>query len=103
MIRRPPRSTRTDTLFPYTTLFRARLLAFGAFAAHFDHRTLGGEAGRLGGGAHAVRQQVVVDMDRIAANVADQEDTVVEAARMAVRDEGVGAFDEADQIGRAHV
>src|SRR3546814_10495088 len=27
MIRRPPRSTRTDTLFPYTTLFRSR----GAF------------------------------------------------------------------------
>src|SRR3546814_4255793 len=25
MIRRPPRSTRTDTLFPYTTLFRATL------------------------------------------------------------------------------
>src|SRR3546814_3350501 len=30
MIRRPPRSTRTDTLFPYTTLFRsARYLAVG--------------------------------------------------------------------------
>src|SRR3546814_10391611 len=27
MIRRPPRSTRTDTLFPYTTLFRSVLLA----------------------------------------------------------------------------
>src|SRR3546814_14642827 len=26
MIRRPPRSTRTDTLFPYTTLFRSSLL-----------------------------------------------------------------------------
>src|SRR3546814_2124311 len=26
MIRRPPRSTRTDTLFPYTTLFRSRIL-----------------------------------------------------------------------------
>src|SRR3546814_19395581 len=26
MIRRPPRSTRTDTLFPYTALFRSRLL-----------------------------------------------------------------------------
>src|SRR3546814_9476802 len=26
MIRRPPRSTRTDTLFPYTTLFRSRNL-----------------------------------------------------------------------------
>src|SRR3546814_6558834 len=25
MIRRPPRSTRTDTLFPYTTLFRSLL------------------------------------------------------------------------------
>src|SRR3546814_9904053 len=36
MIRRPPRSTRTDTLFPYTTLFRSDdidekfLLALGA-------------------------------------------------------------------------
>src|SRR3546814_9280722 len=27
MIRRPPRSTRTDTLFPYTTLFRSLLHA----------------------------------------------------------------------------
>src|SRR3546814_4931605 len=27
MIRRPPRSTRTDTLFPYTTLFRSTALA----------------------------------------------------------------------------
>src|SRR3546814_10209971 len=27
MIRRPPRSTRTDTLFPYTTLFRSAVLA----------------------------------------------------------------------------
>src|SRR3546814_14349673 len=26
MIRRPPRSTRTDTLFPYTTLFRSGLI-----------------------------------------------------------------------------
>src|SRR3546814_3081136 len=26
MIRRPPRSTRTDTLFPYTTLFRSAVL-----------------------------------------------------------------------------
>src|SRR3546814_10472857 len=45
MIRRPPRSTRTDTLFPYTTLFRSiasrqlnltghRLLGLGDEAAH---------------------------------------------------------------------
>src|SRR3546814_2875137 len=31
MIRRPPRSTRTDTLFPYTTLFRSDLMN------HFNH------------------------------------------------------------------
>src|SRR3546814_12114226 len=30
MIRRPPRSTRTDTLFPYTTLFRSLDVAFRA-------------------------------------------------------------------------
>src|SRR3546814_2494516 len=29
MIRRPPRSTRTDTLFPYTTLFRSRARTIG--------------------------------------------------------------------------
>src|SRR3546814_4859083 len=29
MIRRPPRSTRTDTLFPYTTLFRSLEGAYG--------------------------------------------------------------------------
>src|SRR3546814_4242756 len=29
MIRRPPRSTRTDTLFPYTTLFRSLLRGTG--------------------------------------------------------------------------
>src|SRR3546814_8283681 len=29
MIRRPPRSTRTDTLFPYTTLFRSGALKHG--------------------------------------------------------------------------
>src|SRR3546814_10300596 len=36
MIRRPPRSTRTYTLFPYTTLFRSKLTA--------AYRALGSEA-----------------------------------------------------------
>src|SRR3546814_17624343 len=36
MIRRPPRSTRTDTLFPYTTLFRSLLILFGAEVRIFD-------------------------------------------------------------------
>src|SRR3546814_10045752 len=33
MIRRPPRSTRTDTLFPYTTLFRSSRFYAGAMPA----------------------------------------------------------------------
>src|SRR3546814_7170161 len=33
MIRRPPRSTRTDTLFPYTTLFRSPVLVVGDIVA----------------------------------------------------------------------
>src|SRR3546814_2347087 len=33
MIRRPPRSTRTDTLFPYTTLFRSLVVFVGAGAS----------------------------------------------------------------------
>src|SRR3546814_1140837 len=33
MIRRPPRSTRTDTLFPYTTLFRSYPFLLFAYAA----------------------------------------------------------------------
>src|SRR3546814_357643 len=34
MIRRPPRSTRTDTLFPYTTLFRSSTWRPQAFFRH---------------------------------------------------------------------
>src|SRR3546814_10032605 len=49
MIRRPPRPTRTDTLFPYTTLFRSprrrdRAGIAGAVAAHpvrGDHHSAG--------------------------------------------------------------
>src|SRR3546814_8755593 len=40
MIRRPPRSTRTDTLFPYTTLFRSRRGASFCRRA-LDRRSMG--------------------------------------------------------------
>src|SRR3546814_18766121 len=33
MIRRPPRSTRTDTLFPYTTLFRSAAFGYSGLIA----------------------------------------------------------------------
>src|SRR3546814_9937657 len=38
MHRRPPRSTRTDTLFPYTTLFRSRLAAGHALLVDVAHQ-----------------------------------------------------------------
>src|SRR3546814_15454650 len=53
MIRRPPRSTRTDTLFPYTTLFRSVVGAgnvagaAGAGAAAVDRLVHGGEHRRV--------------------------------------------------------
>src|SRR3546814_2730299 len=38
MIRRPPRSTRTDTLFPYTTLFRSGLCGGAGDAGGIEAR-----------------------------------------------------------------
>src|SRR3546814_2521628 len=49
MIRRPPRSTRTDTLFPYTTLFRS-LQAVGLaprFRYRYPHQLSGGQRQRV--------------------------------------------------------
>src|SRR3546814_10206271 len=44
MIRRPPRSTRTDTLFPYTTLFRSHdASAFDQAQQHATRRGMPGD------------------------------------------------------------
>src|SRR3546814_9311988 len=48
MIRRPPRSTRTDTLFPYTTLVRS---ADGQ--PNYDYAISGGPDGKQGRGNHS--------------------------------------------------
>src|SRR3546814_7111947 len=53
MIRRPPRSTRTDTLFPYTTLFRALGLAHDAFIG----RRIGDQQAAVAGLVAVVGQQ----------------------------------------------
>src|SRR3546814_6456101 len=47
MIRRPPRSTRTDTLFPYTTLFRSAFL-FDFPRIEADHRFVADDVGLVG-------------------------------------------------------
>src|SRR3546814_19735969 len=52
MIRRPPRSTRTDTLFPYTTLFRSlwSLFTLGLvfWMPQYLHRSFGLDLGIIG-------------------------------------------------------
>src|SRR3546814_3183478 len=55
MIRRPPRSTRTDTRFPYTTLFRSFLAVGRALAQHAQHRA----GGALAHGARGIQPQQV--------------------------------------------
>src|SRR3546814_2833239 len=58
MIRRPPRSTRTDTLFPYTTLFRSRHGADGGVSVRCAGALCRGSAGcqpdHLRGGRSAI-------------------------------------------------
>src|SRR3546814_3033840 len=66
MIRRPPRSTRTDTLFPYTTLFRSGIGEFArlhALAQVFDQPGGGGDAD-VGGDQRGLDfvEQVVVEL-----------------------------------------
>src|SRR3546814_9920976 len=51
MIRRPPRSTRTDTLFPYTTLFRSQVQSFvyaASSSTYGDHEALPKVEDRIG-------------------------------------------------------
>src|SRR3546814_6852188 len=45
MIRRPPRSTRTDTLFPYTTLFRSEAAAVEQLVFEEDDGVLAADRG----------------------------------------------------------
>src|SRR3546814_9196950 len=49
-LRRPPRSTRTDTLLPYSTLFRSRTVSVFRGFGHFG-RPHQGDPGRRDGGA----------------------------------------------------
>src|SRR3546814_10257187 len=69
MIRRPPRSTRTDTLFPYTTLFRSPVAADGV-AADDGEAEIGEE--RDGLLEVADRDADVLELDGHAPNLGQQ-------------------------------
>src|SRR3546814_16242702 len=64
MIRRPPRSTRTDTLFPYTTLFRSQESG-GTDREHDGARPVEGDAvALLGLGKHEQAEEQPAERER---------------------------------------
>src|SRR3546814_11238811 len=85
MIRRPPISTRTDTLFPYTTLFRAV-----AQLIRLAHAALGGQPQPIG--------DVIVEraMDR-----AERHPALRAARRLLARGVGIVAVGDLTKVTRA--
>src|SRR3546814_10470789 len=86
MIRRPPRSTRTDTLFPYTSLFRshcflgetiavARLDEMEVFAGVVESQGFSAAASQLGLSKSAVSKQVGRLEDRLGVRLRSEEHT----------------------------
>src|SRR3546814_18289808 len=93
MIRRPPRSNRTDTLFPYTTLFRSGLTDFVRLAwPRIRHSVPDAELVVVGGVAAAVAGRLVPGLT-VAGAVDDVAPLYREAALVI----------NPVEIGRAHV
>src|SRR3546814_2401736 len=112
MIRRPPRSTRTDTLFPYTTLFRSDRIELEANERlPSSHRVARPPWGRrvltllvafaaIGGFAMVVVYSYQGD-DREAG--AEAPVITADTGPTKVRPDSPGGMPVPNQIGRAHV
>src|SRR3546814_2860267 len=129
MIRRPPRSTRPDTLFPYTTLFRSEAYFSGVAGERFAVRNSGAIAVVEGTGDHGCEYMtggVVCVLGRTGRNFAagmsgglayvyDEDGSFRDLCNLAQvdlqavdpapsDDDGIGRPQQrASQIGRAHV
>src|SRR3546814_14605179 len=102
MIRRPPRSTRTDTLFPYTTLFRSMPLIRVMEVGSAEQKTLIQDAIRTGDAdfvavARAIQDTKALDYTRQAAVAVGQQRHLVLDALVA------RPGHRGREIGRAHV
>src|SRR3546814_15383836 len=99
MLRRPPRSTRTDTLFPYTTRFRSGRVDQPAEPADVVLRMARGEAdAQTGGAAGHGRKEDSGDIEAAIEKQLGRKDCLVCNAE---GDQPTGQ--PASQIGRAHV
>src|SRR3546814_19435341 len=79
MIRRPPRSTRTDTLFPYTTLFRSEIMA--------ERWKQGTPVGQTQSSERFRSGQIVVDPYKASEESRKQQDQYFEAERLRLAQE----------------
>src|SRR3546814_12654664 len=68
MLRRPPRSTRTDTLFPYTTLFRSQRLTITGLTNNINAVDYSADPNNQGG---VIPQNGIINTNRIGANYTD--------------------------------
>src|SRR3546814_17470875 len=89
MIRRPPRSTRTDTLFPYTTLFRSN-----------GNIEFGGEIGQHLGGVILLLRSILLGSDDLDQLPIVDEDDLYPMRKMCRKNLRSKLVDR-DQIGRA--
>src|SRR3546814_17780829 len=95
MIRRPPRSTRTDTLFPYTTLFRSGQPAAGVVHAPALAMTWAGVCGDDGDGNKTSGRAVYGETDKPLMDIRAREIPPEGAVVVARRRHGAGAALEA--------
>src|SRR3546814_15035691 len=103
MTRRPPRSPRTDTLFPYTTLFRSRHTEAGAprpAAPFIADAAVELELAEL----HRVEQidSIIVDFAALAAGVGEVDRPVIDVAAIGEAVGQVGADDDLVGVGDVH-
>src|SRR3546814_12292452 len=88
MIRRPPRSTRTDTLVPYTTLFRSGRLPA---AQHRQHPVAVRTEILRQGGSHTVEREIEQeDIDAPAVEAGAEAFFPFHCRRVAIRDPMAG-------------
>src|SRR3546814_19166714 len=92
MIRRPPRSTRTDTLFPYTTLFRSPASRFGRIESYLPILTRTGPRTWT----HDVTRQTF-SLQEVIETFADQ---LPEPVCQSARQRGPGSRSEERRVGK---
>src|SRR3546814_13094594 len=105
MIRRPPRSTRTDTLFPYTTLFRSGVFTPGGIDYGALHATLLGAVGLYVGSSLlsvVVAYLIAGVVQRLMHRLRSDAEAKLHALPLSHIDQQARG-DLLSQIGRAHV